>query len=108
MKQPNLREETKERIIKQLESMSFEEARNKILLGELGYDLNSLSHNFCLNWLLHKESQIRDDRERAFLSKASSQIRWARLAAILATIAAIIATQDQIFKLIKLIIDSIN
>jgi len=66
-----LRDETKTRILKQLESMPFEEARTKILLGELGYNFNSASHSFCLNWILHKESQIRDERESAFLSKAS-------------------------------------
>ena len=102
-----LRDKTKKRILKELNSISFEEARSKILHLELGYDLESASHNFCLSWLLNKESQIRDERESLFLSKASVQIRWARWAAILATIAAIIATQDQILELIKLIISSI-
>ena len=117
MKSQTLREETKERIIKQLESMPFEEARNKVLLGKLGYDFESASHNFCLSWLLNKESQIRaeeskerDAREASTLDIAKSakkltsrQLRYAIYATIIALIATIITAKPWILESIKLI-----
>ena len=116
-----LREETKNRIIKQLESMPFEETRNKILLGELGFDFGSCSHNFCLSWLLNKESQIRDEeskirdaREASTLAIAKSakkltkrQLQYAIYVTIIALIAIIADTQGQISELVIVIKNSI-
>ena len=89
-----------------LESMPFEEARNKILRTELGYDLDSPGHIFCLSWLESKEASLRDDCEETTLSIAKDDNRiasdaletarrnerWAMYAAIIAIVAAIIAT----------------
>jgi len=114
-----IREETKNRIIKQLESMPFEEARRRILHGELGYDFGSPSHEFCLAWLEEKEYLLRGAREEEILtiakeanlvaSKALSintkQLRWAIYAAITAVIAATIAIKENIVESILLLLN---
>ena len=63
MKPKALRNKTKRRIIKLLESIPFEEAMTKITQAALGFDKESLSQNFCLSWLSDKESSNRDKRE---------------------------------------------
>ncbi|GAG26849.1 unnamed protein product, partial [marine sediment metagenome] len=93
-----LRNKTKERIIKLLESMPFEEARSKILHVDLGFDENSLSQNFCLSWLKHKESSRRDKRE-------SLTLRIAIWASIIAIVAIIVANKDELFRIIFTIIN---
>ena len=107
-----LRDETKHRITEQLESMPFEEARNHILLGELGYDFGSPSHDFCLSWLLHKESIMRDEREASILDIAKfakkltrRQLRYTIYASIIATIAAITAIHEKIVEIIKILLN---
>lgn len=99
-----VREKTKNRIIKQLEAYPFEEDRKNILHCNLGYDHNSPGHNFCLSWLEAREAELRDAREEAFLLKAA-QVRWAKWAAIIAMIAAIIANKENIFETINLFLN---
>ena len=116
------REETKSRIIKQLESMPFEESRKRILHEELGFNFNSPAHNFCLSWLLNKESQIRDEdstirdaREASTLAIAKSakkltkqQLRYVIYTTIIALIATTITAKDWILETIKVINKSIH
>jgi len=70
-------------LIARLESMSFHEAREKILTYQLGFEAGE-SHDICLSWLSCKEAEIRDAREINTQS-------WARHAAYAAYAAAIIA-----------------
>lgn len=98
MKPKTLQNKTKIRITKQLESMSFEEARTKILQGDLDFDEGSLSQNFCLSWLRDKESSKRDERDNLTL-------RIAIWAIIIAIIAIITAKEEQLFEIIFSIID---
>lgn len=71
-------------LIARLESMPFEEARSKILTRQLGNDIDSPNHQFCLSWLREKEAGFRERRE-------SETLVWARHAACAAYAAAIIA-----------------
>ena len=80
-------------MINRLESMPFEEAREKILKGDLGSQLGSPNHDLFLSWLSLKESKLRDERE-------SRTLRWARHAAYAAYAAAIIAAISIIITII--------
>ena len=93
-----LRNKTKNRIIKQLESIPFEEIRSKILHCDLGFDEGSLSQIFCLSWLKKKESELRDKR-------SSLTLRIAIYANIIAIIGIIYSNQDKIFEIIFSIIN---
>ena len=110
-----LRDKTKERILKMLKSMPFEEARTRILHGNLGFDEGSLSQKFCLSWLADKEAQLRDAREDSTLSIAKSakkltkrQLRYAIYATIIALIATAITAKGWILDSIKIIKDFIK
>ena len=79
------------------------------------YWQNDPTQNFCLSWLLNKESAIRDEREASTLnianaanllaSKAvlinSRQLRYAIHATIIALIPVIIAIKKDIFEIIS-------
>lgn len=80
-------------LINRLESMPFDEAREKILKGDLGSQIDSPNHKLFLSWLEFKESELRDERE-------SKTLRWARHAAYAAYAAAIIAAISIIITII--------
>lgn len=96
-----LQDETKDRILKQLESMTFEEARRKILYCNLGYEPNSESHEFCISWLETKESERRDGREEETLKIARNALSDARLATRIAISAIILSIIMAIFTVIN-------
>ncbi len=75
-----MRSNTKD-LIERLESMPFEEARDKILKEELGNQIDSPNHKICLSWLKLKESEMHEKREKLTLG-------WAKHAAYAAYIAA--------------------
>ena len=113
-----LRETTKNRIIKQLESKPLKDTRKDILYTRLGYDLNSPSHHFCVAWLDLKEAERREDLEKAAYIRAeeanniardaalvaSSQARLAKWSALIATTVAIIAHKTAIFSIVNKLI----
>lgn len=84
-------------LLSRLESMPFEEAREKILTRKLGNQLGSENHELCLSWLACKEAKLRDEREaeslsiarRALLISASAR-KWAITAIVVSAITAII------------------
>ncbi|MCK5230701.1 MAG: hypothetical protein KAR13_10580 [Desulfobulbaceae bacterium] len=78
-------------LIKRLESMPFEEARDKILKRQLGNTLDSPNHQLCLSWLQCKESKLRDDREEETLSIARKALRSSKSATWIATSAIILS-----------------
>ena len=80
-----------EELIKRLESMPFEEAREKILKRQLGNTLDSPNHRLCLSWLQCKESKLRDDREDETLSIARKALRSSKAATWIATSAIILS-----------------
>ena len=99
-----LKETTKNRIIKQLESKPFKKSREDILYTRLGYDLNSLSHDFCITWLDLKEVERQERRDKLLRERAKkdsrsmlSQTRFAKWSALIAAIAAIMANKTDIF-----------
>jgi len=104
----------------ELEEMGERAVRDALNLGKFAYPGHK-NHAFVSTWLMDKEfSRLetsetkRDEREAETLSIANeanriasealtaarSNARWAMYAAIIATVALICATKDQIFKLI--------
>ena len=97
-----LKNKTKNRILKQLESTSFKESRRKIMHCDLGYEPNSQSHKFCLSWLESKESELKDEREAESLSISRSALVTSRSASRRALIAITLSTIMAIYEIIKL------
>jgi hypothetical protein len=88
-------------LIKRLENMPFEEARDKILKRQMGNTLDSPNHQLCLSWLTGKESELRDKREEETLSIARKALDNSRLAtriAISAIVLSIIMAIGQIIE----------
>jgi len=81
-----------EQLLAEIESMSFEEARNKLASGAYG-DIGSPNYNLCVSWLSLKEASLRDEH-------ASAAARWARHAAYAAYAAAIIAAISSIITIV--------
>jgi hypothetical protein len=92
-----------------IDNMTLEKARRELAFGTFG-NPGSPGHSFALQWVLVKEAEERDLRDSTTLSIAKEanriasdaasfarkQARWAMWAAIIATIAIIIAAMAYI------------
>ena len=76
--------------------MPFEEARRKILTGQMGFQLDSANHQLCLSWLMDKEALRRDLKEERNESIARSSLLMSKIAIIIAVISTAWSIRDMI------------
>jgi hypothetical protein len=92
-------------IVKRLESLSLDEARERIASGEFG-GYGGDNHSFALAWISAKEAELRDKRDSDLILLAKRTLRIAIATLIIATmtlIAAIMTINNFIPWIIRLL-----